>query len=427
MNEEQIKQYSELLMIPAFLLKRDTLEACNEAARLLHLTYQDIAYDIDFKEEGISPVPFVILVKEEPYYYTIAGHKLPTEEDTWLITLTPNSSRSTLQEIYRVSTARQIMLQMANDFNYLDTDQSVYEFILENCAKAVECSDLCSFMLVEKNDVRIVAKRGYNDDVYNVTFEKDKTFLGMATNGKYDRAVIINDLTKFLDIYHTEIKTETHAQLLSSTLTCPIYIKKELFGILCFDSEEKNAFTQQDLELLELIKTNVETMLTSHQMQMEILRLSHTDMLTGLYNRTYLKEFLRKHAGETFTVGMFDMNDLKGINDGHGHNNGDLMIRTTAESLTNTFPGRSAFFRFGGDEFMCILYDISMEEIEQKIVSLRDTLNHSPIHLSDGAITTVSFSCGFALHEPNVDFDTVLSKADHHMYEEKRKLKMFRI
>lgn len=55
------------------------------------------------------------------------------------------------------------------------------------------------------------------------------------------------------------------------------------------------------------------------------------------------------------------MNDLKGINDNHGHASGDTMIKAMAAELTNAFPGRNVFFRIGGDEFLCVLFDMESE------------------------------------------------------------------
>lgn len=427
-TEEQMNFLRTLLITPSFFVQNHTMTLLNEAGTALHLSYEEIQAYLPNDMDTIALQQISFSHDHDVRYYSMSGKKcLYHGEECWLLQILPIANEEAMHNLYRVSTARKIMLQMANDFNHITTDQSIYEFILENCGKAVQHSDLCSLMIVEGDSVRIVAKRGYNNDVYNVSFEKDKTFLGMATQGKYDHTVIINDLSQFLSVYHTEIKTETHAQLLSSTLSAPVYVRNELYAILCFDSEQKDAFTEQDLELLELVKTNVETMLTNYRRQMEILHLSKTDMLTGLYNRTYLKEYLDIHNGEPFYVGMFDMNDLKGTNDGHGHSNGDLLISKMAEALQRTFPTDSAFFRFGGDEFVCILKKRSEEEILEKIAALRKELLASPLRLTDGAITTLSFSCGFAKHEPSEDFETALSKADHQMYDEKRKLKRYRL
>ena len=427
-NKEQLKTISDLLVSPTFLIEDGQMTALNEEGRNLSISYDEVNPFLREEDEVVSNKQIVFHRDTEASYFSMSGRKVIYQgRECWIMQIMPIANQETLKNLYRISTARQIMLQMANAFSHVDSDQSVYEFILENCGKAVQHSDLCSLMLAENDIFRIVAKRGYNDDVYNVTFDRNSTFLGMATHGKYDQSVIINDLSKFLNIYHTEIKTESHAQLLGSTLSAPVYVNNKLYAILCFDSEEKNAFAPQDIELLELVKTNVETMLTNHQMQMEILHLSKTDMLTGLFNRTYLKEFLEKHIHERFFVGMFDMNDLKGINDGHGHNNGDLVIRSMAEALRHTFPEKSSYFRLGGDEFMCILYDLTYDEIMNRIASLRNDLLLTPLTLTDGAVTTLSFSCGFSQHDVNEDFETVLSRADHHMYEDKRRIKAFHL
>lgn len=422
---EKLHEFSELMVTPTFLVQAKKIIPLNiQCTAMADLSYRDLLPIIDETAETIDGRQLAVKKEKNMHFFTVNGRKVLHQNETcWLLQIMPIAEQETFQNITRISTARKIMLQMANDFVQLDTDQSVYEFILEKCGKAVQHSDLCSLMILHHGTAHIVAKRGYGDDVYNINFDPMETFLGVVTEGKFDRPVIINDLSKFTAVYHTEIKTESSAQLLGSTLCTPVYIKQKLYAILCFDSTKKNAFTDQDLELLELIKGNVEAMLANHQMQMEILHLSKTDMLTGLYNRTYLKEFLCRHNQERFYVGMFDMNDLKGINDGHGHNNGDLIIRTMASSLKKAFPPSASIFRIGGDEFMTILYKLNLKEILDRIEILRQNLLRSPITLSDHAITTLSFSCGFALHEENMDFEAVLSQADTNMYIEKRKIK----
>ena len=427
MEKKEIREYSGLLMMPVFIAQDEKLLPMNALAEKLPVVYQEVAQHLPENDEELSSSPFVVHQEETAEFYAISGKKIIYKgKHAWLVALTPSSSGNTLQELFRISTARQIMFNTANEINHLETDQDVYEFILTNCGKAVECSDLCSLMLVEGDTTRIVAKRGYGSDVYSVSFELNKTFLGRATNGKFDRTVVINDLSSFKNLYHTEIRTQKDSQLLGSTLSAPVYVKGKLFVILCFDSVKKNAFTQNDVELLDVIKTNIEMMLTNHQMQMEILRLSKTDMLTGLYNRTYLKEYQTKHDQERFYVGMLDMNDLKGINDGHGHSSGDFMIRSMAKALQRTFPKDCVLFRLGGDEFLYLIYNMEEEEIRNRITALRTQLNQAPLRLADETWTSLSFSCGFALHNPGDDFDTVLSNADHLMYEEKRRIKALR-
>lgn len=428
LDKEKLNGLAEIFVTPVFLVKDKELLALNQQARSMCITYHSISPILNNSENIIEGKQLAVAECDGTKFYVVNGRTILFEDkECWLLAVQSISEQETFQDITRISTARMIMLQMSNDFAKIETEQDVYDSILDNCGKAIQHQDLCSLMLVHNGIGRIVSKHGYNDDACKITFSMNETFIGVATKGKFDQTIIINDLEKYLDVYHTEIKIATSNMLLGSTLCTPVYVKHKLYAILSFDSPEKNAFKDKDVELLELIKSNVEPMLTNHLMRMEIVHLSTTDMLTGLYNRAYLKTVLKKHGHEPFYVGMFDMNDLKGTNDGHGHINGDAIIRKMAVALQKTFPNDSYLFRLGGDEFLGIFGNISLEEIQVKIKEMRESFIASPVTLSDQAVTTISFSCGFAFHKENESFDAVLSQADHNMYIEKRRTKGFLI
>ena len=179
-TEEQMNFLRTLLITPSFFVQNHTMTPLNEAGTALHLSYEEIQAYLPNDMDTIALQQISFSHDHDVRYYSMSGKKcLYQREECWLLQILPIANEEAMHNLYRVSTARKIMLQMANDFNHITTDQSIYEFILENCGKAVQHSDLCSLMIVEGDSVRIVAKRGYNNDVYNVSFEKDKTFLGM--------------------------------------------------------------------------------------------------------------------------------------------------------------------------------------------------------------------------------------------------------
>ena len=86
----------------------------------------------------------------------------------------------------------------------------------------------------------------------------------------------------------------------------------------------------------------------------------------GLENRTFaLLIFLSFLADDTLDVGvmMFDLNNLKEINDTYGHEEGDLFIQTFASYLTRILTENSFLARFGGDEFVIIQRETSWSEL----------------------------------------------------------------
>lgn len=158
-----------------------------------------------------------------------------------------------------------------------------------------------------------------------------------------------------------------------------------------------------------------------------INNLASTDSMTNMKNRTaYLARIteldmlLAKKQLSRFAVIMFDLNNLKFVNDNFGHAEGDKYIISTAKRLRQHFPN-AELFRFGGDEFVAILFDVSPTEIDEMIIDFEESLARRNKHLG----YKMSIACGYALYHESYDvcFADVYSRADAAMYAQKRKLK----
>src|SRR5690606_20392528 len=99
----------------------------------------------------------------------------------------------------------------------------------------------------------------------------------------------------------------------------------------------------------------------------ESLNLALTDQLTGLFNRRYLTTHFEKLlqnakiTGKALCVLVFDLDHFKGVNDTHGHNVGDQVLKIFAERVTNKVRSFDLVARMGGEEFVAILPDITQE------------------------------------------------------------------
>ena len=109
--------------------------------------------------------------------------------------------------------------------------------------------------------------------------------------------------------------------------------------------------------------------------------------VAGVHDKKSLEKELLKlqNADDTLNIGvmMFDLNNLKKINDTYGHEEGDLFIQTFASYLTRILTENSFLARFGGDEFVIIQRETSWSELEQmnmRLQSLLDAYNQTAIH-----------------------------------------------
>lgn len=157
--------------------------------------------------------------------------------------------------------------------------------------------------------------------------------------------------------------------------------------------------------------------------------LSHTDVLTGLFNR---RGFIRSgHAMMTrsiksntpFLMFFADLDGLKEINDTFGHDSGDKAIRNAAEVMKKVFRDKDVVARLAGDEFTIIAWDADRNHIEaildriEKAVIESNEKNNEPFRLS--------MSVGYTIftRERDISFDALMVEADKDLYRIKQEKK----
>lgn len=153
------------------------------------------------------------------------------------------------------------------------------------------------------------------------------------------------------------------------------------------------------------------------------------DVLTGLLNRNAFSEKLRKVEGNLslFNIGamiMWDLDNLKQINDTHGHSAGDDYLIAFANCLKKFNNNNTMSARRSGDEFITFIYGYSKEEAKSIIDTIYNSVHDVCIVIENNCEYKVCASMGIAWYpEDSVDFDTLLHYADLAMYEEKNEKK----
>lgn len=145
------------------------------------------------------------------------------------------------------------------------------------------------------------------------------------------------------------------------------------------------------------------------------------DVMTGLYNRTYINEILDKQTrADSCAVFMFDIDRLKFVNDNYGHAEGDKLITDVAAILKQCFRETDIVARIGGDEFVAILPETNSEDaeiIKNRIKQQIEIHNRS----RQGTHLMISFSIGYAVAEkPEDTIEAIMNKADERMYTDKK-------
>ena len=143
----------------------------------------------------------------------------------------------------------------------------------------------------------------------------------------------------------------------------------------------------------------------------------YTDALTGVYNRRYYEEHLRKKHTDA-GIAMVDVDDFKFYNDNFGHNAGDVALETVVSIIKKTIRKTDCVIRYGGDEFLVIMPDVGEDVFERKLEEIKDNIHRKPVPGYEKL--HLSISVGGALTNGKEIRETV-ARADRCMYRAKRK------
>ena len=156
-------------------------------------------------------------------------------------------------------------------------------------------------------------------------------------------------------------------------------------------------------------------------------RLADADALTPVANRRAFMRYLARMIGYTHRYGVaasvvyFDINNMKQINDEHGHPAGDAALRHMATVLRDNIRLSDFVGRLGGDEFGVILAQTDEEQAHAKAASLAEAIGKTPLRWGDHAIA-VTAAYGVYAFTADDNAQRAIEAADRAMYEQKRTL-----
>ncbi len=164
------------------------------------------------------------------------------------------------------------------------------------------------------------------------------------------------------------------------------------------------------MRILKLMQRGIQAELISN--------LAYMDGLTGLGNRTSYNERVEKLRTQPFTVFMFDVNNLKTVNDTLGHASGDILIKGAATAIERTFSEKGECYRIGGDEFVCLIDEACNEEVLVKNLLAHVAEVREEIQLP----LEIAYGHAYYNGQP-YDSEQTISLADQRMYECKKEMK----
>lgn len=153
----------------------------------------------------------------------------------------------------------------------------------------------------------------------------------------------------------------------------PLTVRGELEGLLHLRSATDQPMSERQRHLLTTFGEVIKLSLSNLKLR-EVLRTqSIRDPLTGLSNRHYLDETLRRELCRaarrqtTLCLAMLDIDGFKGFNDSYGHDAGDAVLRALGKLFARQMRASDLACRYGGDEFILVLFDTRIEQVLTRV------------------------------------------------------------
>ncbi|MEN8242526.1 MAG: sensor domain-containing diguanylate cyclase, partial [Chloroflexota bacterium] len=225
------------------------------------------------------------------------------------------------------------------------------------------------------------------------------------------KSMRIDDVTKseayLKDIPHT-----------ASELCVPIKVGENIIGIINVESENKQAFSVKDQNLLELFGRQLGLGIEKQRLFEKVQDLAIKDPLTGLYNRRHFFEAAEaafaqaKRYNTPLSLVMLDLDNLKKTNDHYGHTMGDKMLIEVGRLLRLGIRTSDIAARYGGDEFVVLMPGTNLAEGHKLAERLDGLFSSSEVKTTKDTVS-ISLSQGLAeIDKSCTTLEFLLDKAD---------------
>ncbi|MBR1865201.1 MAG: GGDEF domain-containing protein, partial [Lachnospiraceae bacterium] len=284
----------------------------------------------------------------------------------------------------------------------VNNTESSIQRIIDNAIATLESSyEIDEVIFIRIEEGKPVIK--YNDSVYTIDEDKVDYLVDYFDRNRKEFSITRMDKAY---VKHKDLIERVFGMNSINTLICaPIFVNEQLSGLFIASvaigadwnyKAKRYEFGENDLAILMMLYRQlldaIERMETqnhiksmNHELQFvngKLKELAVKDILTGLYNRQGFKEELEIQMNRAGKLGRklaisllyADLDNFKYYNDTFGHNVGDLILKEFSALIKRICGNRGYAVRYGGDEFILVLYSIDRTEIERAAKEIYDTL-----------------------------------------------------
>lgn len=185
--------------------------------------------------------------------------------------------------------------------------------------------------------------------------------------------------------------------------TClPLSVRGELLGLLNLRCPPGESFSAQKRQLFTMLGEVVKLSLSSLKLRDALRAQAIRDPLTGLFNRNYLDEMLRRELSRSarhhtkLCMAMLDIDGFKAFNDTYSHNAGDVLLKAIADFFMKKLRASDIVCRYGGDEFVLVLPDTDLQHVSERLDHIRADVKNIKCEYEGRILPAASVSIGIA-------------------------------
>lgn len=286
------------------------------------------------------------------------------------------------------------------------------------------------------NKLNEILIKGYDLEYSSIVMFDGVTYAVKASNvatEKWDYLSMLHTEQEFIESISTTEPKTLKAENEESTLKYssaiqrniknakffPLYIDNVYIGYWIIESEKVNAFDSVEEETLNIIKSNIASIIQGMSYQDAIESMVMTDKFTGLNSRDYLygegKAILNKHV--ISSVVLFEMTNIMDVNETIGREAGNKCMTEISDRMKEYLPDTSIFVRYMGPKFAVAFPGSQIEDLQNVFVEMKKTLESKKVKVRARTSTELKINLVAGTYYKGTGLDSLIRKLEDKLVE----------
>jgi diguanylate cyclase (GGDEF)-like protein len=320
----------------------------------------------------------------------------------------------------------EVITPLAKKINCLDVKR-IAEICVTEIPNLIKANLASLFILDETSDILHLEKHNHPFLINNIVSLNQNPPSPMIAAVRSKELLIIQDMDNPQSAVASNVNRGFAKNYQTqSCIIAPLICHGRVVGVLNLsDKENKKTFTEEDIAIVELFRQLIGASIGNIHLFEKTQRQARTDGLTGMLNHRAFYETLevelrrcRRYGGKVSII-MADIDNLKPINDHHGHRAGDMTIKQVSRRISACIRQIDLAARYGGDEFSIILPNTSLADSTVVAERMVQMVCSTPMIWENQKIA-LSISAGVGQYDADTDPADVTKATDHALYAAKQ-------